>query len=211
MKIATGSLATTLKYIGFMAILAGVTSMAPHPAKAGELMDWLAGVAEDENRIEYPERGPLVVPPAMKLPTPKASASVTNPAWPKDPDVERKRKAKEAAKAPALVGKNADPSRPLTVDEIRAGRVAGANMPTEEDLKRRDPSKPLSPAEMQVLNEDMARWQQEQAALSNKERNYLTDPPNVYRQKAILTPEMEAQAAAAGSPVKGDKPWYQFW
>ena len=86
-------------------------------------------------------------------------------------------------------------------------------MPTAEDLNRRDPSKPLTPQEMQAINEEFARKRQEQAAAvaGPQARNYLTDPPTVYRQRAILTPEMEAQAAAAGSPVKGDKPWYQFW
>lgn len=213
MKIATGSFATTLKYIGFSAILAGSLGLSGHTAKAGELMDWLAGVAEGEDRIEYPERAPLVVPPALKLPQPKTSAAATNPAWPKDPDLERKRKAKEAAMAPAKTGKAADPGRPLTVEEIRAGRIAGANMPTAEDLNRRDPSKPLTPQEMQAINEEFARKRQEEAAAVSgpQARNYLTDPPTVYRQRAVLTPEMEAQAAAAGSPVNGEKPWYQFW
>lgn len=207
MKIATGSLATTLKYIGFTAILAGALGVFAPSAKAGELMDWLAGVAEGEDQIEYPERAPLVVPPALKLPAPKTSAAATNPAWPKDPDLERKRKAKEAAMA-----KPQDPDRRLTVEEIRAGRIAGANMPTAEDLNRKDPSKPLTPQEMQAINEEFAKKRQEEAAaaLNPKARVYLTDPPGVYRQRAVLTPEMEAQAAAAGSPVNA-KPWYQFW
>jgi hypothetical protein len=207
MKIATGRLTTTLKYIGFSFVFAAAAGLFAPSARAGELMDWLAGVAEGEDRIEYPERAPLVVPPALKLPAPKTSAAATNPAWPKDPDLEKKRKANEAAAA-----KPRDPGKPLTVEEIRAGRIAGANMPTSEEMNRKDPSRPLTPQEMQALNEEFARKRQEEAAaaLTPTGRAYLTDPPTPYRQRATLTPEMEAQAAAAGSPVNG-KPWYQFW
>lgn len=210
MKIATGSTATTLKTIRFLAILGVAIGASLSSAKAGPLMDWLAGVEEDQNTIEYPERGPLVVPPALKLPPPKSSTAATNPAWPKDPDVERKRKTKEAALAPS---ESSDRTKPLTVEEIRAGRKAGAGLVTEYAPPQRDSSKPLSLQEMQALNDEMARKNQEaaSAALVPSGRRYLTDPPTVYKKKAVLTPEMEAQAAAAGQPVKGDKPWYQFW
>lgn len=212
MKIATGRVYKSLNYIAFSAFLATATGLCSSHAKAGEMMDWLAGVAEGEDPIAYPERAPLVVPPTLKLPPPKTSAAATNPAWPKDPDIERKRKAKEAANAPVKAGKANDPGRPLTLEEIRAGRIAGANMPTADDLQRKDPSKPLTPQEMQAIGEEFARNKQEEAAadLTPKSRVYLTDPPSLYRQRAQLTPEMEAQAAAAGSPVN-PKPWYQFW
>lgn len=214
MKIATGSHATTLKNLSFLAVLAlGVGVSAP-AARAGELMDWLAGAGEEDNRIEYPERAPLVVPPSLKLPAPKSSVAGTNPAWPKDPDLERKRRVKEATLATVPTGKMSDPSRPLTPQEMSAGRVAGAAMSGETSNVRRDPSKPLTPLEMQALSDDFARQKQAEAqAATNaaKSRVFLTDPPSVYRQPTKLTPEMEAQAAAAGQPVKGTKPWYQFW
>ncbi len=212
MKIATGRASTTLKFLGFLIIIGGSISTYSAPAKAAELMEWLFGTGDEQDQIQYQERAPLVVPPALKLPEPKASAAATDPAWPKDPDIERARKLREAASAPAKSGRASDPGRPLTVEEIRAGRIAGANLPTEDDLKRKDPSKPLTPQEMQAMNQEFARKQQEEAAaaLVPQGRAYLTDPPTVYRQRAALTPEMEAQAAAAGSPVNA-KPWYQFW
>jgi hypothetical protein len=208
MKIATGSIATTLKLLSLSVALATSVVVSTHSAKAGPLMDWLAGVDEGEDKIQYPERGPLVVPPSLKLPEPKASAAATNPAWPKDPDVERKRKAKEAALVPTDTSTK---SKPLTVEEIRAGRKAGAGLVTEYQQER-DPSKPLSVQEMQRLNEEAARAAAEAKQIQTTTgRVYLTDPPTVYRKKAVLTPEMEAQSEAAGQPVNGSKPWYQFW
>jgi len=209
MKIATVFRLNTLKSLGFLTAFAVVLSAGWHPVKAGELMDWLAGLSDEEETIQYPERAPLVVPPSLKLTEPKASAAASNPAWPKDPDLERKRKAKEAALASAQV--DSTRVKPLSVDEIRAGRKAGAGLVTEYTPER-EPGKPLSVQEMQRLNEEAARQAAEAKQIETATgRVYLTDPPTVYRKKVILTPEMEAQAAAAGQPVKSDKPWYQFW
>lgn len=212
MKIAAGRVSKALKFMSFIAVAGVLTGASGHAAKAGALMDWLAGVGEEDDKIQYPERGPLVVPPSLSLPQPKASAAVANPAWPKDPDVERKRKAKEAALAPSDSGGK---SRPLSVDEIRAGRKAGAGLVTESDSSSPSPSgkaRPLTVLEMQALNDEVEKQQAAAKEIETvKGRVYLTDPPTVYRKKALLTPEMEEQAAAAGQPVKGDKPWYQFW
>ena len=52
----------------------------------------------NEPGIDYHERSPLVVPPTRDLPKPETnSAAVANPAWPKDPDVQRQKKVKRAA------------------------------------------------------------------------------------------------------------------
>jgi len=50
-----------------------------------------------EQAIEYRERSPLVVPPTRTLPPPQANASARNPAWPKDPDLQRREVKKKAA------------------------------------------------------------------------------------------------------------------
>ena len=41
-----------------------------------------------------------------------------------------------------------------------------------------------------------------------KEKHYLTDPPTTMKQKAKITPEIEAATKAA---TGNDKPWYEFW
>lgn len=51
------------------------------------------GLRHNGEAINYEERAPLVIPPSNALPPPEKSDSAiaTNPAWPKDPDVERRR------------------------------------------------------------------------------------------------------------------------
>ncbi len=48
---------------------------------------------DGEARINYEERAPLVIPPSRALPPPERSDAViaNNPAWPKDPDVQRRK------------------------------------------------------------------------------------------------------------------------
>jgi len=56
------------------------------------------GLRKDGEGINYQERAPLVIPPSRTLPPPEKSDAViaNDPAWPKDPDVQR---AKDAAVA----------------------------------------------------------------------------------------------------------------
>ena len=51
------------------------------------------GLQKDGDGINYQERAPLVIPSSRALPPPeKAEAAIANdPAWPKDPDVERQK------------------------------------------------------------------------------------------------------------------------
>jgi hypothetical protein len=55
------------------------------------------GLRKDGEAINYQERAPLVIPPSRDLPPPETSGALiaNNPAWPKDPDVTR-RKQEEA-------------------------------------------------------------------------------------------------------------------
>jgi hypothetical protein len=72
--------------------------------------------------IEYRERSPLVIPPRNDLPPPAVSAEAPAPNWPKDPDIQKRRAAKEARKKD-----NKDPreaSRILTPSELAAGKTA---------------------------------------------------------------------------------------
>ena len=58
------------------------------------------GFANGDVGVEYRERAPLVVPPSRNLPPPQNEApSARDPAWPKDPDVARRREADAAEKA----------------------------------------------------------------------------------------------------------------
>jgi hypothetical protein len=82
--------------------------------------------------IEYRERSPLVIPPARDLPPPEADAA-TKPApnWPNDP--EKRRKVAKKQKKPMTVQETKlwdDPGRPLTPEEMRAGRTGSGSTST---------------------------------------------------------------------------------
>src|SRR5438105_535569 len=81
--------------------------------------------ADGGSGIDYRERAPLVVPPSRDLPPPQTEGpSAKNPAWPKDPDVTRRRNAAAAAEKAKLRSSNdlIEESRPLRPDELDKGR-----------------------------------------------------------------------------------------
>jgi hypothetical protein len=64
------------------------------------LMNGLGLRDGSESTIEFRERSPLVVPPSRNLPPPQANASVRNPAWPKDPDLQRREVKRKTQSTP---------------------------------------------------------------------------------------------------------------
>jgi hypothetical protein len=73
---------------------------------------------DGEGGIDYHERSPLVVPPSRELPPPQNAATVTNdPAWPKDPDIARKKTARKKQKN-TVESEEAD-MRQLSPSELR--------------------------------------------------------------------------------------------
>jgi hypothetical protein len=63
----------------------------------GGIMRGLGGTNMENTGIEYRERSPLVVPPKLDLPPPDSRAEASVPNWPKDPDVQRRKQAREAS------------------------------------------------------------------------------------------------------------------
>src|ERR1044071_2232301 len=55
------------------------------------IMDGLGLKRDGEANINYQERAPLVIPSSRDLLPPEQSNVANNPAWPKDPDVERRK------------------------------------------------------------------------------------------------------------------------
>ena len=83
------------------------------------------GLRRDGEAINYEERAPLVIPPSHALPPPERSdaALANNPAWPIDPDVQRR---KQEATQERNVSMNADETlrneqRVLRPNEIAPG------------------------------------------------------------------------------------------
>jgi hypothetical protein len=99
--------------------------------------------------IDYRERSPLVVPPSRDLPPPQTRAKSPDPAWPKDPDVARANKAREAKRKPAtnLAGSE-NHLRPITPEELERGRAASTSTGSNAPAPGSDPERKMLPSEL---------------------------------------------------------------
>lgn len=100
----------------------------------GNLLEGLGLQSPNKDAIVYQERAPLVIPPSTDLPTPeKADAGIAgNPAWPKDPDIARKKEAARQARIEASKSadqKFRDEARVLSPSEMMPGVSATNRMP----------------------------------------------------------------------------------
>src|ERR671917_317194 len=118
----------------------------PAAAQEGVLIkDFLGSIGvidKEKDAIDYRERAPLVLPPRMDLREPAAPGSVQarNPQWPNDPDVAARKRQAAEDRAPVTDTEARRMTREntrLTVDEMRAGRRAGAEIPAAPDDGRR--------------------------------------------------------------------------
>ena len=180
-------------------VAAGLTAAAfatSAQAQEGELVKKLLSgigvVPEERDPIEYRERAPLVLPPRMELRDPgqAGSAAARNPQWPNDPDVAERRRRDAEARTPIsesdrnrMNGKN----NRLSIEEMRAGRRAGAQIPTSP-VSRSDNAHWINP---DVLRAQEAQGRSAQLTEDDASRRSLTDPPSAYRK------------SATGQPIKG--------
>ncbi|RFB76387.1 hypothetical protein DYH55_21430 [Methylovirgula sp. 4M-Z18] len=135
----------------------------------------------DKPQIDYHERAPLVLPPKMDLPPPRAAqAKATN--WPQDPDVLKHQRAIEAAKQPGGIRTKDKPE--MSKQELMANRADQA---------------PVKPGDDYCRNHENTHWcvYARPEELSNNRisddsnvgvgvgsepaRSDLTDPPKGYR------------------------------
>src|SRR5258708_12141439 len=111
--------------------------------------------------IEYRERAPLVVPPSRELPPPRDEADVSKtPAWPKDPDVARRKQDLSAEKARLKgnlsVEEQARALRPDELDKPGAGEKTGEKKSADAKGAGKSPedtSRPLMPSDLGTKTE----------------------------------------------------------
>jgi hypothetical protein len=165
------------------------------PAQAQGLLDIgraLLGLpTEEKEPIEYRERAPLVVPPTQNLrpPVEAGDAASRRANWPQDPDALERRRAAEEARRPrsveSITARDAGTGRRLTVDEIRAGRVAGQEVVRQPegnlDIVQRQSNVFGGLAAIREMDRRSAGAE---ANLAREEprREFLTDPPKGLRQ-----------------------------
>jgi hypothetical protein len=195
--------------------LAGFTALgvmtAAAPAKAQSLIDFgrvLLGLPADEAPpIDYRERPPLVVPPSQNLrpPVPAVEPDQRRANWPQDPDVLARRKAAQEARVPlsldSLTRGEDQPTRRMTAQEIRAGRVAGqeVNRTPTITIDDRERSSPFGG--VTALREMDKRSAEEAASLDRAEprREFLTDPPVGLRAPSGNAPVRATREGSLGA------------
>src|SRR5262249_35758295 len=145
---------------------------------------------DGQEGIDYRERAPLVVPPSRNLPPPRSEDEVAakTPAWPKDPDVRRRKEATAAEKA-RLKGNVSveEQMRALRPDELdKPGRAAkGSNEKgTVEEAQR-----PMMPSDLgtktkklwgDVLSTFGSQQPEEAPFTGEPPREAMTAPPTGY-------------------------------
>jgi hypothetical protein len=115
-----------------------------------QIMTGLGGTNMENTGIEYRERSPLVIPPRNDLPPPATAAEAPVPNWPKDPEVKRRKEAKEARKKD-----NKDPveaARILTPSELAKGTTAPARRQAETNM-------PGDPGATAILSPSQLGWE----------------------------------------------------
>lgn len=88
------------------------------------LLRGIGGENMQTNRdgIKYRERSPLVIPSKLDLPPPASTKTPTAANWPKDPDVQARKEAIAASRAPTVDWDDA--KRPLMPSELARGPTA---------------------------------------------------------------------------------------
>ena len=144
--------------------------------------------------IEYRERAPLVVPPTRELPPPRDEADVAKtPAWPKDPDVARRKQDLAAEKAKLKgnlsVEEQARALRPDELDKPGAGEKKSADA-KGAGKSAEDTSRPLMPSDLGTKTEKIfgSIWSSftpakpESAPFTGEPpREAMTAPPSGYQ------------------------------
>jgi hypothetical protein len=152
--------------------------------------------------IDYGERSPLVIPPSQTLPPPENSSAAVanNPAWPKDPDVRRRKEYEKQAKKGVTSAEIDAWSRPLSPAEMTPGRNPNTSAPgIKASVPAGAEGQRLSPTELGYrggLFDIFGSKRQEGTASFTGEpaRTSLTEPPAGYQTPSAAQPYGEDKA-----------------
>ena len=155
----------------------------------------LGGMGVDTGRpgIDYRERSPLVIPPSLDLPPPNATqAAAGAPAWPRDPETVKKKKAAVQNRTNVRAGPE-DPgsSAAMTPDELRRGTTRTSSRITDpsqsgsvDDGTAGRPSTPKELGSSSIFNWRAltGQYAPETANFEGEpSRGALTQPPTGYQ------------------------------
>ncbi len=146
------------------------------------------GLQRDGEAINYQERAPLVIPPSRALPPPDSgSAAVNDPAWPKDPDVARRKREAEQERNRNISEEREREQNPLPPDQL----TPGGNPRTAARRPMGEPNSATSGDRLSAreLNQKTSIWgslfgsKDDEVGKFTREprRTVLTEPPPGYQ------------------------------
>jgi hypothetical protein len=200
------------------AVIAGSLSWTTVPAAAQEdtidtrimrgLLNSLGLRDGTEPGIDYHERSPLVVPPTRDLPPPQTGAAAANPAWPKDPDVTKRREAKRAVIRNTGEAEQEE-MRQLRPDELRSrGRSAATgSTPATTGTTRQEQLMPSQLGHKGFQWTNPKSWFDREGTVvpfvEEPARTSLTEPPAGLRTPS---PKFEYGSKGRLEPTRENKP-----
>jgi hypothetical protein len=154
--------------------------------------------------IHYRERPPLVLPSGRELPPPEKADVALNPAWPKDPDVKRRKLIEQQEKNRRVSDEREREQNPLRPEELAPGpRPRGVQSINTGPGRSgaTDFGEVLSPSELGYkggLLGKMFRGKDDDVAQFTGEppRSELTEPPPGYQTPSPNQPYGIGQAKA---------------
>ena len=200
--------------------LAVVLALAGAPARAEDdepsldkkllrgLLEGLGLKRDGEPGINYQERAPLVIPPGRELPPPEKGDTVANnPAWPKDPDIARRKEAARLERNRNVSEEREIEQNPLRPDQMTPGgssRTPPSRRKTSTNLGH--DGERMSPSELGYkggLFSSMFGGDKEESAKFTGEpvRSSLTEPPPGYQTPS---PDQPYGAGKAAAPKAAD-------
>lgn len=171
------------------------------------IMEGLGFKRDGEAGINYRERAPLVIPPRSDLmPPEQRDAAAANPAWPKDPDVERRRTEAAMERNRNVSDEREREQNPLRPDQL----TPGARAKKRQQAARTDDgyeapatgfSSQLPPSELgykgTLYDTMFGKKKDEQAKFTGEPpRTSLTEPPAGYQTPSPDQPYGLAKGAA---------------
>jgi hypothetical protein len=128
--------------------------------------------------IQYGERSPLVVPPTTDLPPPQANVPPPVANWPQDPDITRRKQAKQKEQRRPQKDYVIESSRPLRPDELRSSGApaGGGSTATASNGGAEAPRSKKS-----IFGFDFFHKEEYATFTGEPARTSLTDPPPGYQ------------------------------
>ena len=204
--------ARLLALAGAVAALAGASAI--RPAFAGDdgyepIWSGLGGIVglttkDKDPAIDYRERGRLVLPPKMDLPTPVSPDAEKTAAWPLDPDIENARKAKADRLKILGLQSNASVMRDghrLMPNQLRADHTApgATDRCAHQSHAANCGAIPFS----NILENFGLAKADDVIAGQEPDRDWLTDPPKGFRVPTANT-SYKSDAGDAKKPSQRD-------